>query len=120
MPQVLKDAIVPVTKFSMGYNYTEVESLDKIWVPSYTELCAGTAMKETGVSYSDIFIDDASRIRFSSLNSTVASTYTTRSVTYGSSLNANPNRRYGIIATGAAGYNVYQNSENPFLIGFCL
>ena len=120
MPQVLKDAIVPVTKFSWGYSNIMVESLDKIWIPSYTELCTGTVISEIGVSYSDIFVDNKSRIKYSSLNTAIASQYFTRSVVNGSRLDINPGRRFTITSSGTSTYTSQNTDKYPFLIGFCI
>lgn len=117
MPQVLKDAIVPVTKFSQGYNNQEVQTLDKIWIPSFTELRLGTKTSEPGTVYSDIFVDNQSRIRVPS-GGTSPSAYFTRTIDDGTS-SGNYNR-IAVINTGSW-TTVYSNSSmDGFLIGFCI
>lgn len=117
MPQVLKDVIVPVTKFSQGFNNQEVQTLDKIWIPSFTELCLGTKTSEPGTVYSDIFVDDKSRIRKPS-GSTSPTSYFTRTIS--DSITSGNNSRIVVIGTGNWSTNYSNSAMDGFLIGFCI
>lgn len=118
IPQVLKDAIVPVTKFTQGYNDQTVQSLDKIWIPSSTELCVNSKTTESaGPSYSDIFVNGESRLRKPS-GSTSFSKYATRTM-HDNQRPGNVGLRVHVITNG--GWSTYTaDSLCPFLIGFCI
>ena len=68
IPEEVRNAIVPVTKYSRNYNtagssVNNVATTDDVWIPSYREIFGGTSYETQGVIYSEKFTDATSRIK---------------------------------------------------------
>jgi hypothetical protein len=72
IPETVRNAIVAVDKtyydygYDEEYNYAECSTKtcsDKLWIPSYREVGFGTDVEDSSVVYSELFTDDASRIK---------------------------------------------------------
>ena len=98
LPDDLKRIIIPVLKRQIAYDvdwncYTD-EVVDKIWIPSFSEVFEG--------GYPDLFSDDESR--------SMASFWWCRSASSGYYF-------YGVISSGYYSYNGASNSY-PLALGF--
>lgn len=68
IPEEVRNAIVPVTKYSMicntdGSLVNNVATTDDVWIPSYREIFGETTYETYGVTYSEKFPDTDSRIK---------------------------------------------------------
>lgn len=119
IPKVLKNAIVPVTKFSRktGTSGENISTIDSIWIPSAREI--GIATDTAGPIYKDIFevsqTATNTRKRYQINDSTTYVKYITRS--------GNSNAvgdGIGINTDGSVNWNVRRNDLLYFVFGFCL
>lgn len=118
IPQVLKNAIVPVTKFSRksGSGDKITQTLDSIWIPSTTELCL--AQYYPGPYYSDIFgsFSQAANDTRKRYQVNDPSTY----IDYFARDALNSYDGIGVKSDGSVYWNTKPNSEKYFVFGFCL
>lgn len=108
-PPELREAIVPVTKYSMsmdddGNIVNNEASSDKIWIPSAREVFGGSAYETTGPVYSAYFHSDADRAK--------GETWQLRSV--------DDRENFCVVgSTGGISADSF-NEKHKIIIGFCL
>ena len=108
-PPELREAIVPVTKYSMsmdddGNIVNNEESSDKIWIPSAREVFGGSGYETAGPVYSAYFNSDADRAK--------GETWQLRSV--------DDRENFCVVdSTGAISSDSF-NEKHKIIIGFCL
>lgn len=88
-------------------------SEDKLWIPSAREICGGTSYEDSGVIYSNIFRDNASRMKHKA-NFTSSNIYQLRSAYSSSDASF-----YRVNENGSVGYGS-ANSAFGVCLGFCL
>lgn len=113
LPDAVKGAVVSVSKISYGRNAStsgDMSSVEDVWIPNTREIFANTLREKTGVTYSGLFVDSASRIK-TIVGTETKATYWTRS------------RDYDAAATVAlsSGVTSSSNTENNnyVCLGFC-
>lgn len=114
LPASVRAHIKTVKKTYFDYGSSSVKtSDDAIWLLSTREVCfTGSALKETnGVQYSDLFTDNASRIKYEDLAKSSANIWWLRSA------NSSANFYY----VDSSGTNNYGSASNSFgvVFGFC-
>ena len=108
-PPELRNAIVPVTKYSMsmddnGNIVNNEESSDKIWIPSVREVFGGSTCETVGPVYSAYFNSDAGRAK--------GETWQLRSV--------NDRENFYIVDSTGAVSSASFDEKHKIIIGFCL
>ena len=73
LPEVVRNAIVPVTKVSSTYTTALVKdgqtTTDDVWIPGHREIYNNTNYETTGVVYSTKFNSQSSRVKYNSAGS---------------------------------------------------
>lgn len=114
IPSDVASMIKTVTKYSdsfdtSGTNVDSATTDDDVWIPSYRELAGGTTYETVGPIYSELFSDDASRIKKQSGKVKNWWTRTCRDTSY---MSVGP--------TGKVAYNYMATANNVCIaIGFC-
>lgn len=101
---------VKKTYYDYGTSST-LSSTDTIWIPSYREVGFGTNKENTGIIYSGLFSDNASRIKKPSITNAGAANWWLRSAYNGTAF-------YVVISNGTSGHNT-AGSSNGVVFGFC-
>ncbi|MGX8706449.1 MAG: DUF6273 domain-containing protein, partial [bacterium] len=116
IPQVVREAIKEVKKYSYGYNTSgssvnNMESTEDVWIPSYREVGFGN-YETSGPIYSVLFPDNASRVK-KNVSTGSAAWWWLRSA--GNNFNA-----YSVYTGGSYDYYNVNNSSGGVVVGFCL
>jgi len=112
-PSELKSAIVSVQKTYYDNDDSSTKTTtNTIWIPSSREVClTGSYLKETsGVQYSSVFSDSASRIKYDSSGS--ANTWWLRSAYSGTA--------FVSVNSSGGGTSSIATSANGVVFGFCI
>ena len=101
---------VKKTYYDVGTSST-LSSTDTIWIPSYREVGFGTNKESTGIIYSGLFSDNASRIKKPSITNAAAADWWLRSAYNGTSF----------YIVGISGYSYHNTASisNGVVFGFC-
>ena len=108
----VKSRIVQVSKTYYDYSSSTTKTSDDyIWIPSTREVCfTGSNIKESsGVQYSDLFTNDASRVKHDSSGS--ANNWWLRS--------ANNSTYFYYVVSGGGNYYANASNSNGVVFGFC-
>lgn len=114
IPEEVRNAIVPVTKYSRNYNtagssVNNVATTDDVWIPSYREIFGGTSYETQGVIYSEKFTDATSRIKQKVGGS--AAYWWLRS--------ANSASDFRRVSSSGGNSNISANNSSGVAFGFC-
>ena len=114
IPEIVRNAIKPVKKYSRIYNVSDsavndVLTTEDVWIPSYKEVF-GSGLETLGPTYSTTFPDNASRIKRTAGSS--ATWWWLRSA--GNNINF-----YNVLAAGSNS-SYYAYSTGGVALGFCL
>ena len=117
IPEVVRNAIKEVTKYSGTYNTAgtlvkDDATTDDVWLPSYKEMFNYTSSETKGTHYSMAFPDNASRVK--SVVGGSAAWWWLRSAS-----NNNSNHFTYVSTDGSYGYTS-ANTEGGVPLGFCL
>ena len=115
IPEIVRNAIKSVTKYSKIYNTAEtavndVESTEDLWLPSMREMNF-SGYETMGPVYDGIFPDNASRVK-KKVGASSASFWWCRSA-------SNANTFYGVSSSGTSNYDS-AGSAYPLALGFSL
>lgn len=111
IPANVQNAIVAVDK--TYFDYTTSSTLtcsDKVWMPSFREVCGGTNFETSGVIYSGIFANSASLIK--KLNSSVSTWWLRTAVIVDGS-------GFASIDGGGSAIYSYAHYSNGIALSFC-
>ena len=115
LPEVVRNAIVPVTKVSSTYENNALVkdgqiTTDDVWIPGDREIFNNTNNETTGAVYSTRFTSSSNRIKYNSSGS--ASGWWLRSATSGSG--------FRCVDGGGNEGNNYANYSYGVVLGFCI
>lgn len=117
LPSELKTAIKEVKKYSYSYDangsgINNVITNDKLWIPSFREVCSSSGVETLGATYTDVFNSSSARVRSRYGSSAAGETWWLRTP-------YNTNSEREIYSSGSNDYDSVQNTRN-IIIGFCL
>lgn len=115
----IKRYIKPVNKTSYGYSmtsnvFTELNSVEKLWIPSYREINGGTLYEKSGPVYTNIYNSYNSKRKYhvSGASETSYITWWLRS--------SSSTTGYWYISRDGTSSQVKANTERSLVLGFCL
>ena len=113
IPEIVRNAIKPVKKYTRIYNVSEevvnnVVTTDDVWIPSYKEVF-GTGSETQGLTYSTAFPDNASRIKRTAGSS--ATWWWLRSASY--------TYTFYFVNTDGSNHSAFAKYAGGVALGFC-
>ena len=109
MPSYVMDGVISAKKISGLYPSGTQETVDELWIPSVYEVGL-TPYENTGVKYTDLFIDSAARIK--NFNGTVTE-YWLRTA------DSSNTGRFRYVSSGGTTFTANANNQVCVCISFC-